>query len=409
MHDSLHRNSILLMINGLVLSAFGFIFWAFAARFYSQSQVGITATLITASMLVLALGTFGFDKAFVRFLPRTKDVHPYVDTGFAVSILVSFVASIIYLIITYFFVPNLSFLHESIFWIIIFILFMVINMLNTLTNFPFIALRLTYLVVFINIGFGIFRLLALVILSSFKNYGLFYAHMMAITVALIITLILMNKYMGYRPRLKITKPAYNKMSKYAFESYISNLLSVGPSLILPTIIAANFATSEVAYYYIVAIIVAILYIVPQATAQSLFAEGSWDREGSPNHLYRSLKSAFIVLIPAVLVLTVGGKFILSIFGPSYPAKGYLLLLLLSIAGLFKAVNYSLGTIFRIHDNVRLIIGVNAVYAAIILIGCMWSFKHGYNINIVGWFTILAELFAATTYAFCYRKMVVVHV
>ena len=404
MHDSLRRNSIFLMANATVIAFFGFIFWALAAHFYSTKNVGVAATLVTASTLVATLSMFGFDSAFIRFLPKTKRFADYLNTGFAISTLVTIIVSIIYLIVIKSTVPKLNFLDSSVLWIGSFILFMIVNMLNNLTNFAFIAFRVAQLVFVVNVGFGVARLIALVTLAHFGLNGLVLAHVMATTVALLFTIVLMKKYLSYTFKLNIIRKAARSMAKYALGNYLATTFLTLPVLVVPTIVISRVGAEAAAYYYIVSVIISMLNVIPSATAQSMFAEGSWDKKEIKSHLHKAIKIIIPLITPAILILIVLGKIILTIFGKNYATQGYTLLVLLSVAAIPRIASYLFSTILRIEHSISTIVITFAIYSAIIIIGSLWGLSHHSNLQIIGWVTLLAEVIAATIYYVSYRRL-----
>ena len=399
MHDSLYRNSIFLMANTAALAGFGFIFWALAAHLYPPRDVGITGTLITASLLISTLGILGFDNSFIRFLPKSKKYKDYLDSGFAASTLASLLVSIIYLIVVKSLIPKLGFLDSSALWVCSFIIFMILNTLNNLTNFAFIAFRKTHLVLIINVGFGLLRLAALILLARFGLDGLILAHVIATIIALILTIYFMEKYMGYTFNLKIVPDSLGHMRKYAFSSYFSTVFLGLPTLLLPTLVISRLGAEEAAYYYIVAVIVTALNIIPLATSQSLFAEGSWNEAKLKEHSLKALRIIFSLMTPAIAILIIFGRIILTVFGQKYAAQGYTTLVLLALSGFPKIFNYVLSTILRIQHRVGSIVKVYFAYALVILIGSLWGFSRGKGLESIGISTLIAETIAAASYGF----------
>jgi O-antigen/teichoic acid export membrane protein len=52
-----------------------------------------------------------------------------------------------------------------------------------------------------------------------------------------------------------------------------------------------------AYFYMAMMIVGLLYIIPSATSQSLFAEGSYGERELKVHFKKALKIISIIIIP----------------------------------------------------------------------------------------------------------------
>jgi O-antigen/teichoic acid export membrane protein len=57
-----------------------------------------------------------------------------------------------------------------------------------------------------------------------------------------------------------------------------------------------------AFFYIYMMIASLLYMIPQTTSQSLFAEGSYNETELKVHLKKAIKIISIIIIPAIIVI-----------------------------------------------------------------------------------------------------------
>jgi len=71
-NDSLHRNSIYLMLGTGVMAVFVFFFWVINARLYSAEQVGIGTTLISIMTLISSFSILGLENGLIRYLPKSE-------------------------------------------------------------------------------------------------------------------------------------------------------------------------------------------------------------------------------------------------------------------------------------------------------------------------------------------------
>ena len=91
----------------------------------------------------------------------------------------------------------------------------------------------------------------------------------------------------------------------------------------------------------------LLYIIPMATSQSLFAEGSYSETELKVYLKKAIKIISIIIIPAIIVTSLFGNYILLAFGKEYSDEGFILLKLLLISGIFILINAIGGAILNI--------------------------------------------------------------
>jgi len=108
------------------------------------------------------------------------------------------------------------------------------------------------------------------------------------------------------------------------------------------------------------------YVIPMATSQSLFAEGSYIETELKMHLKKAIEIISIIIIPVIIVTFLFGKYILLAFGKEYSSEGVIFLQILAISGIFVSVNNLGNSIFFIKHRIKLIILVNLLGASIIL-------------------------------------------
>jgi O-antigen/teichoic acid export membrane protein len=381
------------MANTGVLAVLGFVFWAIASRFYATTAVGVMAAVIAGASMISSLSLLGFDSAFIRFLPGSEDTSDHLDTGIALTAVMTLLLSTVYLVVIRLFIPHLGIMTSSWVYIASFMAFMVLNTLNNITNFAFIAIRSAHLIAIVNLGFGVLRLVGLVVLARFGLDGMLLSQAIAVLVAVLMTFWLMGKHMHYVFRPRIVTNAFRQVKSYTFNSYISGTLLVLPALLLPTIVISELGPASSAYYYIVSVLITALNVIPLAVSQSLFAEGTWEPRLLTAQLAKAAKATSLLLVPTTLLLVVMAHTVLGLFGQDYAQSATTLLIVLVISAIPKAANYVLSTVLRLDHKLPAITAINGVYAFIVLAGTAACFKLGAGLIAIGLVTLAAELIA----------------
>ena len=121
-----------------------------------------------------------------------------------------------------------------------------------------------------------------------------------------------------------------------------------------------------AYFYLDMMIASLLYIIPMATSQSLFAEGSYRERELKVQLKKAIKIISLILIPIIIVTFLFGNYILLAFGKEYSNEGFILLKFLSISGIFISINAIGGTILNIKHKIKLLILLSLINTTVIL-------------------------------------------
>ena len=365
-NDSLYRNSIYLMLSTAVMAFLGFFFWIINARLYSTEQVGIATTLISVVTLISSFSLFGFGAGLIRYLPTSKQKNEKINTGFTLVAIASIFISIIYLLGLNIFSPKLLFVRENIIFAILFILFVVFSSLNTISESVFVAYRSSKYILIKNTAFSIAKLALPILLISLGAYGIFASVGIASVVAVVLSLIFLILKFNYSINPIISKEVVKRMTKFSIGNYVAGFIGGLPMMVLPIIITNQLGPKFTAYYFMPMMIASFLYIIPQATTRSLFAEGS-HREGEVGKFFnKSLKLNALLLLPAMMAVYFLGKYILLVFGFEYAREGTQFLQLLAISGVFIYINSVGGVMLNMKHKIKELIAINLTGALLIL-------------------------------------------
>jgi len=366
MSDSLYRNSIYLMLSTLIMSILGFIFWMINARLFTTEQVGLATTIISVMSLITSFSLIGLNTGLTRYLPTAENKDKKINTSFTLVAIVTVVISTIFLLSTKTLFPKLMFIQDNIILAFAFILFMIFGSLSSLIDNVFIAYRSTKFILLKNTVFSLLKILLLFAFVGLGAYGIFTSWMISITISfLIVFLILIYKF-NYKPKLVIYDSIIKKIGKYSFANYIAGFIGSLPTLFLPLLILNKLGPETSAYYYMAMMIATLLFIIPQSTSNSLFAEGSHNQKEIKEHFKKSVKIIALLMIPAILMTIFLGQYILLAFGKNYSSEGYMFLSILSLSGIFISINSVYNTLFRINHRIKELIIVSMISAILIL-------------------------------------------
>ena len=365
-NDSLYRNSIYLMLSTGVMAGFGFFFWIINARLYSAEQVGIGTTLISVITLISSFSLLGLGNSLIKYLPASDKKNKKINTSFTLVGLTSIFISIFFLVFLKTFSPRLLFVRESIIFSLLFILFIVFSSLDIISENVFIAYRSSKFVLIKNTISSIVKLILPIFLVTLGAYGIVVSMGIAMSVAFLVSLVFLIVHFNYSPRPIIDRIVVKRMTKFSLGNYIAGFIGGLPAMVLPILITNSIGAKFSAYFYIDMMIANLLYIIPMATSQSLFAEGSYSETELKVHLKKTIKIIFLILMPAILITFLFGKYILLAFGKEYSSEGVIFLRILAISGIFLSINYIGNSIFFIKNKIKLIILMSFIGTSIIL-------------------------------------------
>jgi O-antigen/teichoic acid export membrane protein len=138
-----------------------------------------------------------------------------------------------------------------------------------------------------------------------------------------------------------------------------------------------------AYYFMAIQIANLLFVIPSATTNSLFAEGSHNEKGLNKQIRKSIRIISILLIPSIIVIILFGNYILLAFGSEYSNQGFNFLRIMALSGIFVGINSIFGGVLKVKKNVGRILWVNIIGMIIIIGGSFVLIRNDYGLMGVG--------------------------
>ncbi len=365
--DSLFRNSFYLMLATAVMAGFGFFFWLISARLVPAENIGIATALISIMNIIAIFSLIGFDSSIVRFLHHSTQRNDKLNTSIILVGITSIVLGSFFVLFLKNISPHLGFIRENIFMSVAFVAFCAMSSINILTDAVFLAYRQTKFSLIINTIFSSIKMLLPLAFARYGAFGIFSAAAVGQSIGFILSIAVMIWKFDYRPEFVINRDIINQVWRYCTGNYIAGALNLLPVTLLPIIITNHLGSAEAAYFYIVMMIGNLLYVIPQATTKSLFAEGSHDEQSIDINIKKSIKIITSLLLPSSLILIIGGKYILQFFGKNYSESGLYFLYLIILSGI-AVTGYSIfNSIFRIRKNLQALIITNLLYSGTIIL------------------------------------------
>jgi len=295
------------MLSTGVLAVFGFFFWIINARLYSAEQVGIGTTLISIMTLISSFSILGLGNGLIRYLPTSERKNEKISTSFTLVGLSSILISIFFLVFLKTFSPRLLFVRENIIFSLLFVLFIVFSLLDMVAENVFIAYRSSKFVFIKNTISSIVKLIFPIFLVALGAYGIVVSLGIAVVVSFLVSLIFLILRFNYLPKLIINRSVVKRMIKFSLGNYIAGFIGGLPIMILPILITNSIGAKFSAYFYMDMMIANLIFIIPTATSQALFAEGSYSEIELKVQLRKAIKIISVIIIPAIIVIFLFGN------------------------------------------------------------------------------------------------------
>ncbi len=383
--DALLRSSFYLTLNSATVAAVGFVFWLLNSRLFTAEEIGRATVLISGASLITYVSLVGFNITFVRFLPASRHRNHEINTGLLIVFATALAAATLYVVLIPSIVPRLAFLRESFGLSAAFVVLTAFWAVNLVTDSVFIAFRKAQFNLLVDGAVqGAVKLALPALMVGFGAFGIFMSSGIAAVVAVIASIILMMRTVGYRPRLLLSPKVLRRTWEYSAANYVANLLTVGSLLVIPLIVLEVRGSRQTAFYYIAFQLASLLFSAGYAVSASLLAEGSHEGSLLPSLMRRSAKVLVLVCVPSSILVAAAGHWLLLLFGHDYTANATLALAVLALSTPFVALFSAATTVLRITKQLRALVATNAVFAAVVVGLTLAAAKHGLQWVAVGW-------------------------
>lgn len=374
--NPLYRNALYLTLSSVCGGGFGIIFWLLAARIYSPADLGVASAMIATINVLVLIAKFGFDFSIIRFF-STMEKDVIYNTAANLVMIAGILLGLVFLFNVNILSPQLAMLNGNLG--LIFMIVLVATLYSSLSGTVFIAARKSKLYFFQNLSMGI-RILFLFPFICLGSVGIFLAFGLSTLLLLGITIFFLY-YIKIPPRFIVDKNFISASFRFSLSNYINNILVIAPYHLLPIVILNVLGRAEAAYYYIDFSIISLLLTLPSNLSTSLFVEGS---QGAPTKksFLKAVFISYLILIPLLIILFIGGEPILSLVNTEY-IQGFDLLRVLCISALFMTFITLYYSVMRIQKNLNGLILLGGLIF-LILICSSYFFMTLYGIVGVGY-------------------------
>lgn len=383
-NDSLYRNALYLMVSTGIMAVLGFLFWMICTRLFSVEEIGLATTIISVMGLIVGFSVLGLNIGLIRYLGKAKRKSHYMNTCFSLVAIVSVVVSTLFILGLGRFSPRLLFIQENLLLSFSFIFFMVVAGLSSLIESIFVAFRSAKFVLIKNSIFSVLKIGFVFVFAGFGAYGIFSSWMISLLIAVVFSFVVLVYKFEYKLRFVFHDTIIRKIGKYSFGNYVAGFIGGLPLMVLPLMITNMIGPETTAYYYMAMMIAGLLFVIPGATTQSLFAEGSYNEKKLKEQVKKAVKIISLIMIPGILITVFFGDLILLAFGEEYSREGFRFLQIVALSGVFVGVNSIFGMVFRVKKMIKEIVLMN-FFNAVSILGLSYLLMHKGLIGIgVGW-------------------------
>ncbi len=361
LHDSLYRNSLLLMLSTVAMGGFGFLFWLISAKFVSPEEIGLAGVLIVSMNFIAMFSMVGMDNAVVRFLSNSAHQAKHVSTAMITVAISGFLFGSLFLLLLNIIAPKLAFVGAHPGTAFVFVLLCVGAAINTLIEPIFVAYRKAKYALLITCALSAVKIFLPLFFYPFGAFGIFAAAALAQIVGAILGIWVLVRRFHLALTWSFDKNMMRSVWGYSTGTYIAGVLNLIPMTVIPLLITDKLGAAEAGYFYVVSMIANLLYVIPQATARSLFAEGSFDLVKLGALIRQAVRMLLLLLVPAGALLFALRSPVLQVFGESYKDAATSLFGYFILASIALAITAITAALHKLHQSLGALIALQLVF------------------------------------------------
>ncbi len=385
----LYRTAYALILSDGASAALGIVYWALAARFHTTQQVGIDSAAISTMMFLAGLAFINLKGTMLRYIPCAgANTRGLVGRAYLVSLGMALAFSAAFLAGGSWLGLRVSFLEGQPSFMIWFVVATMAWSIFSLQDSVLTAMRQAVWVPVENALFGLAKIAFLVAFAALAvSHGIFLSWSLTAVLALapvsyLIFRRLIPRHAAAAAAGQAAPFRMREIVRFAAGDYFGALFGLMTTTLMPIIVISVAGATANAYYYLAWTIALPLLFISANMAVSLTVEGARDQAGLASFTRRALVQITRLLIPAVLVVTIGAPLILRLFGPNYAAESTALLRLLALAALPYGVNALFLALARVRRQLGRVIGIQGAQCILIL-GLSYALLPAVGITGVG--------------------------
>lgn len=396
LRKSLTVNAVSLMTATVVTNAFGFIFWAVAARLEPTRVVGRAAATVAALVLLATIAQINLTNVFVRLLPAAGRLSSgFVRRGYLAVIVTGLVVTAVYVSSGL----SASVVHASWGTGALMSVGVVVLAIFTLEDAVLTALRLTPWVPLENISTALARLALLPVLTLLPLGSAITVSWVlpAALAAMVVNYLLFRKALPALQGVEGTLPGRRRLMSFVAGEFVGNLFATATLQLMPLVIAWRLGTTQLAYFTLPWLISMGISLLLWNVAFSFAVELVGEHGGSAMLLRRTMLLWLAVVIGAMVVCVLGAVPLLSLAGAKYAAHGSTLLRLIGISAPFTAVVTLYTTLAWIDQHVWLLAAIQAAAGLALVLVTVALLPH-VGLPAAGWANLGTQGVAAALMA-----------
>jgi O-antigen/teichoic acid export membrane protein len=369
----LYRNGYALLLSGVVAAGLGLVYWLLAARLYTPAVVGLNSALIAAVMFLAGIAQLGLNSLLTYFIPRAgARAGQLIGYSYALSVVVALLVGASFIGGVAWWAPELAPVVATWPMRIAFVVAVTAMSIFTIQDSVLIGLRQALWVPVEN------TLVALAKIGLLFGMAMVWPHY-GVTAAWIVPALLSLAPVNWAVAQRFL-PAHTRtlqtaavgftlreMRSHMAGNYVGGLFFLASTTLLPVIVTQVLGAAANAYFYIPWMISTGLQLIPQSMGTSFTVEATHNQARQADFYRKVLGQCLRLLLPLIVLVSLGAPYILAFFGADYAVQGTPLLRILPWALLPNVFVTMYLSMARLQNRMRTVIVVQGAVCLLMLV------------------------------------------
>ncbi|MDT0349610.1 lipopolysaccharide biosynthesis protein [Pseudonocardia charpentierae] len=390
----MYRNAYALMLNTIVNSGLGLLYWIVAARTSTPDDVGRGNALISLMLLVSILTQADFGQALIRFLPRAGGgTRRLVMVSYGVAVGLAVLGATLAMAWCHLLLDASDPLHVSLPFACWFVVSTVAWSVFNLQDSALTGLRASMWIPLENAVYGVVKLgLLVVVARTSLSDGVFTSWTLPVLALLVpVNLLLFRRLIPRHAASTVDPyvPTRTVLTRYLAGGYVGHLAGQMSSTFLPVLVVQLLGSAQGGFFLPAQTAFAAMTLLSSAIVSSLVVEAAKDEERASHYAAAMLRRIAVTVWPAAVVVAVGAPWLLMLFGAEYRENATFLLQLLMLTVFPKVVTSLFNTRSRLQNRTGRIAVLQSLQA-VVLVGGTALLAGPVGLTAVGWSALVAE-------------------
>ncbi len=340
-----------------ITSAIGFGYWWVAARGFAPQALGIASAALSVMSLLGMFCALGLGTLLITELPRQPGREgSLISTALLLVGGVGAVVGILFALLAPYVSHEFLPLRASLFDILIFGLGVSQTAITLVLDQALIGLLRGHIQLWRNTVFAVSKLALLFAASLWLAHATGMSIYATWAIGGILSLLALVCFVLLKKNLrrKSYVPQWGLLRKLglpALQHHLLNLALQAPSMLLPVLVTALLSAEMNAWFYVSWMIVNVVFLVPSALTTVLHAMNAAQASTLAKKARSTLLLALLASAFANVILLIGTKQILDLFGANYATQATWSMRFLALAAFPLVIKVHYISICRIQDRV----------------------------------------------------------